>query len=44
MRPARKAASSTKPSRADASHLYGSLEEQFVYGLDRLLDGLGLAR
>jgi len=28
---------------AVASHLYGSLEEQFSYGLDRLLDGLGLA-
>lgn len=28
---------------AVAPHLYGSLEEQFAYGLDRLLDGLGLA-
>ena len=28
---------------AVASHLYGSLEEQFSYGLDRLLDGVGLA-
>ena len=28
---------------AVASHMYGSLEEQFTYGLDRLLDGLGLA-
>jgi TetR/AcrR family transcriptional regulator, tetracycline repressor protein len=27
---------------AVAPHLYGSLEEQFTYGLDRLLDGLGL--
>jgi TetR/AcrR family transcriptional regulator, tetracycline repressor protein len=27
---------------AVAPHLYGSLEEQFSYGLDRLLDGLGL--
>jgi TetR/AcrR family tetracycline transcriptional repressor len=27
---------------AVAPHLYGSLEEQFAYGLDRLLDGLGL--
>ena len=29
---------------AVAPHLYGSLEEQFAYGLDRLLDGLGIAR
>jgi AcrR family transcriptional regulator len=29
---------------AVAPHLYGSLEEQFAYGLDRLLDGLGLTR
>jgi len=29
---------------AVAAHLYGSLEEQFAYGLDRLLDGLGIAR
>jgi hypothetical protein len=28
---------------AVAPHLYGSLEEQFAYGLDRLLDGLGIA-
>jgi AcrR family transcriptional regulator len=28
---------------AVAPYLYGSLEEQFAYGLDRLLDGLGLA-
>jgi TetR/AcrR family transcriptional regulator, tetracycline repressor protein len=28
---------------AVAPKLYGSLEEQFTYGLDRLLDGLGLA-
>ncbi len=28
---------------AVAPHLYGSLEEQFTYGLDRLLDGLNLA-
>jgi TetR/AcrR family transcriptional regulator, tetracycline repressor protein len=28
---------------AVAFHLYGSLEEQFSYGLDRLLDGLGHA-
>ena len=28
---------------AAAPHLYRSLEEQFSYGLDRLLDGLGLA-
>jgi TetR/AcrR family tetracycline transcriptional repressor len=28
---------------AAAPHLYGPLEEQFTYGLDRLLDGLGLA-
>jgi Tetracyclin repressor-like, C-terminal domain len=28
---------------AVAPRLYGSLEEQFSYGLDRLLDGLGLA-
>ncbi len=27
---------------ADAPHLHGSLDEQFTYGLDRLLDGLGL--
>ena len=27
---------------AVASHLYGPLDEQFTYGLDRLLDGLGL--
>ena len=27
---------------AVASHLYQSLDEQFTYGLDRLLDGLGL--
>jgi TetR/AcrR family tetracycline transcriptional repressor len=27
---------------AVASHLYQSLDEQFAYGLDRLLDGLGL--
>jgi TetR/AcrR family transcriptional regulator, tetracycline repressor protein len=27
---------------AAAPYLYGSLEEQFSYGLDRLLDGLGL--
>jgi hypothetical protein len=27
---------------AVAPHLYGSLEEQFAYGLDRLLDGLGI--
>ncbi len=27
---------------AVAPHLYGSLEAQFSYGLDRLLDGLGL--
>ncbi len=27
---------------AAAPHLYGSLDEQFRYGLDRLLDGLGL--
>jgi TetR/AcrR family tetracycline transcriptional repressor len=29
---------------AVAPHLYGSLEEQFAYGLDRLLDGLGITR
>jgi Tetracyclin repressor-like, C-terminal domain len=29
---------------AVALHLYGSLEEQFAYGLDRLLDGLDPAR
>lgn len=38
---------SLSPSRypntaAVAPHLYGSLDEQFAYGLDRLLDGLGL--
>jgi TetR/AcrR family tetracycline transcriptional repressor len=27
---------------AVAPHLYGPLDEQFTYGLDRLLDGLGL--
>jgi hypothetical protein len=30
-------------SAAVASHQYGSLEEQFTYRLDRLLDGLGIA-
>jgi len=29
---------------AVAPHLYGSLEEQFAYGLDRLLDGLAITR
>jgi hypothetical protein len=29
---------------AVAPHLYGSLEEQFAHGLDRLLDGLGITR
>jgi AcrR family transcriptional regulator len=29
---------------AVAPHLYGSLEEQFAYGLDGLLDGLGIDR
>jgi hypothetical protein len=29
---------------AVAFHLYGSLEEQFAYGLDRLLEALGIAR
>jgi hypothetical protein len=27
---------------AVAPHLHGAMEEQFSYGLDRLLDGLGL--
>jgi len=29
---------------AVAPHLYGSLEEQFAHGLDRLLDDLGITR
>jgi TetR/AcrR family transcriptional regulator, tetracycline repressor protein len=29
---------------AVAPHLYDSLEKQFAYGLDRLLDGLGITR
>jgi TetR/AcrR family tetracycline transcriptional repressor len=36
-------ASNYPNTAAVAHHLYGSLEEQFAYGLDRLLDGLGLA-
>jgi hypothetical protein len=31
-------------SETPAAHLYESLEEQFAYGLDRILDGLGIAR
>lgn len=37
------AASEYPNTAAVAPYLYGSLEEQFSYGLDRLLDGLGLA-
>jgi hypothetical protein len=29
---------------AVARHMHDSLEEQFAYGLDRLLDGFGIAR
>jgi TetR/AcrR family transcriptional regulator, tetracycline repressor protein len=35
-------ASRSPNTAAVAPHLYGSLEEQFTYGLDCLLDGLGL--
>jgi hypothetical protein len=40
----------TLPTREYPQHrgrcprLYGLLEEQFAYGLDRLLDGLGITR
>jgi hypothetical protein len=31
------------PHRGRCRHLYDSLDKQFAYGLDRILDGLGIA-